>query len=203
MKMEHDLFHSRFKSPVGRSSLLDIIRDSPLGENPHREVAMELVFDRTIDDCQERMLAKAKKSSQADPAVQPSSHDESTSTLTPITQPATEPDSPEKQLPQPSKVQSPDLKAQPYPELSALSPTPQRTASSYPPPTPSTNVFRSPFSAWLTSDEVTLGVFDGPPRTPSTPQTTDGSPGDSPLPGPGRRNRKQPRPNPPTNGINS
>ena len=52
--MEHELFHSKFKSLVGRSSLLDIIRDSHLGENPHRGVAMGLIFDKAIDDCQER-----------------------------------------------------------------------------------------------------------------------------------------------------
>ena len=157
MRMEHDLFHSRFKSSVGRSSLLDIIRDSPLGENPHREAAMELVFDRTIDDCQERMFAKAKKSSQAGPVIQPNSHEKSRPTLTPVKQPATaqpsslsgwiksaavqptqtqplrtEPDSPKMQLPQPSRVQSPNPQPQPYPELPSQPPTPRTPASRCP-----------------------------------------------------------------------
>ena len=49
--MEHKLFYFKFKLLIRCSSLLEIIRDSPLGENPHRMVAMELIFDRTIDDC--------------------------------------------------------------------------------------------------------------------------------------------------------
>jgi len=86
--MEHSLFHSKFKSSVERSSLLDIIGDSPLGENPHREVAMELIFYRTIDGCRKRMLAQ-KKSGQADPVVQPSSREKLPSTLTAATIPTT------------------------------------------------------------------------------------------------------------------
>lgn len=57
MEMQHKLFYSKFKPSVERSSLLEIIGESPLGENPHRAVVMELIFERTIDDCQERMLA--------------------------------------------------------------------------------------------------------------------------------------------------
>ena len=174
MRMEHDLFHSRFKSSVGRSSLLDIIRDSPLGENPHREAAMELVFDRTIDDCQERILTRAKKSSQADLEVQPSSHEKPASTLTAVTQPAiaqtqplrTEPGSPKTQMPQPSKVQPPKLQAQPHPKPPAQ-PLTSWIASSYPPPTLSTNV-----SGDLKSNKVTPGASGGPPPAPPAPWTS-------------------------------
>ena len=75
MKMENRLLHSLFKRLVERSSLLDIIKDSPSGENPHRAAAMELIFDQAIDDCRERVFAAMKKSSPADPTVQPNSGD--------------------------------------------------------------------------------------------------------------------------------
>ena len=89
--MQHELFHSKFKPLVGRSLILDIIKDSPLGETPHRAVAMELIFDRAIDDCQERMLAQAKESSRADPVVQPDGCGKASarSTFTAVTQPTT------------------------------------------------------------------------------------------------------------------
>ena len=87
MEMEYELFYSKLKPSVGRSSLLDVIGDSPLGENPHRVVAMELIFDKAIDDCQERMLVRAKKSPHVDPAVLPSNRKKSASTLTTVTQP--------------------------------------------------------------------------------------------------------------------
>ena len=87
--MQHELFHSDFKPSIERSSLLDIIRDSPLGENPHRAVAMRLVFERSIRDCRERMLAQEKKSLQADPAAKPEGSGKAASTLTAATHPTT------------------------------------------------------------------------------------------------------------------
>jgi len=93
--MQHNLFHSKFKPSVGRSPILDIIRDSPLGENPHRAVAMELIFERTVHDCRERMSVQAKKSSQADPVVQPNDCQKkptlAVATHTTVTQPITSP----------------------------------------------------------------------------------------------------------------
>jgi len=114
IEMQHELFHSKFKPLVGRSLILDIIKDSPLGENPHRAVAMELIFDRTIDDCQQRMLAQAKKPSRADPVVQPDSCGKASarSSFTAVTQPTTkQPPPPTTQsnstAPQPAQTRPP------------------------------------------------------------------------------------------------
>lgn len=108
MEMQHELFHSEFKPSVGRSSLLDVIRDSPLGENPHRAVAMGLMFEKTIHDCQERMLVQAKKNIWTDPVIQPNNCGKATSTSTAATQSTTTQTSPEKvRLSKTPKVQLP------------------------------------------------------------------------------------------------
>ena len=157
--MEHSLFHSKFKtSSVGRSSLLDVIRDPPSGENAHRVVAMELIFDRAIDDCQGRMLAQAKKSSQADPVAQLSSREKLIPMLTTATQPTKTQLSPPVKRPKPTtvkpasrkqpdsfKVQLPQPPAQPRSmKVSTQPSTFQTTATSCSPPTPSTNTFGDP-----------------------------------------------------------
>ena len=87
MEMEHELFHSKFKHLVERSSLLDIIEDSPSGENPHRAAAMELIFDKAIDDCRERVFARVDKSPPADSTVQPNSSGKETPLLSAAAQP--------------------------------------------------------------------------------------------------------------------
>ena len=121
--MQHKLFYSKFKSSVGRSSFLDIIRDSPSGENPHHMIPMGLIFDRTIDDCQERMLAQARKLSQADPVVQPDGRGEATSTLTTVARPA---------QPQPLPPTTQPAQPQPLPPATqppTMQPVPQATRS--------------------------------------------------------------------------
>ena len=77
-----------------RSSLLEIIKDSSTGENPHRAAAMELVFERAIHDCQNRMLTQPEKSSQVDSVAQSKSRREATSTFFAAAQPTTAQPSP-------------------------------------------------------------------------------------------------------------
>ena len=104
--MEHKLFHSKFKHLVERSSLLDIIKESPSGENPHRVAAMELIFDKAIDDCRERVFARVDKPPPTDPTVQPNSSEKEVSLLSAATQStAVKPSSKNKQS-KPTAVQS-------------------------------------------------------------------------------------------------
>jgi len=186
MKMQHKLFYSKLKSSVSRSSLSDAIRDSPLGENPHRRVAMELVFDKTIDDCRERMLARAKKSSQADPAEQPSSRGKASSTRAAVTQstPAYLPPPETQSRPtvvQPDQTQAlrtvPDLTQKPP------APAPPTGTSMFGSPLPiieatSTQFFSLPPS---TSQATSKPIFGFGPR-PSASQRTTSTFGASPTP---------------------
>ena len=55
------------------SSFLDIIEDPPSSESPHRAAAMELIFDKAIDDSRERVFAWVDKSPPVDPTAQPNS----------------------------------------------------------------------------------------------------------------------------------
>ena len=162
--MERELFYSKFKSSVGRRPLLDIIGDSPMGENPHRAVAMGLIFERTIHDCRERTLVQTNKSLQADHTVQPNNRREAMSALTAATQPTTT---------QPPKVRLPHSQVQ---HLSKL-PTPQTNPNFFsgftlpPVPPPPSQTIPNFFS--LTSP---------PPKQPqaptqSAPRFTFASPG--------------------------
>lgn len=71
--MQHKLFYSKLRPLVEGHSLLEIIRSSSSGENPHRSAAMELIFERSIQEHRERAVAKVKKlktePSPAEPAV--------------------------------------------------------------------------------------------------------------------------------------
>jgi len=182
--MQHKRFHSKFKRSVGRSALLDIIKDSPFGESPHRAVAMGLIFERTVHDCRERMLVQAKKSSQADPGIR--SHDcrETTSTLTiavdtTATHPttmrpaATQPPPPETR-PMPTAVQPVQERAsrtEPYPFAKARmqQPEPPLTSKSTllalaRSPAPQTATGTLDKIAWLLQHEAPAKVTSFPKR---------------------------------------
>jgi hypothetical protein len=58
--MEHELFQSKLKPSVDDALLSDIIRSSSSGEHSHRTAAMELVFERSIQERRERMSTKVK-----------------------------------------------------------------------------------------------------------------------------------------------
>ena len=167
--MENELFRSKFKHLVERSSLLDMIKDSPSGENPHRAAAMELIFDQAIDDCRERVFAVVEKSSPADPTVQPNSSCWlSTTTQSTAVQPSstkirskpttvqsvqtqdsqTKQDIPNVQPSQPSEIQ---------PKVKKISST-RRKISNLPDRAPTT--------------EPKNSSFGGPPPAPPTAQTT-------------------------------
>ena len=181
MEIQHELFHSKFKPSVERSLLLDTIKDSPLGENPHRAAAMELIFERTIDDCQERMLAQAKKSSQVDPAVQPDSCRRAvvTSTFTAVPQPTTA-------QPPPPTTQSSSVAVQPVqiqplrtePVLPKIQPS--QTPEVQPPQPFFTMPFAQPPPSRVTGSTFGFGaVTSVPPIPPQVP--TQYTPNPSPF----------------------
>ena len=157
--MQHKLFNSKFKSSVGRSPLLDIIGDSPLGENPHRAVAMGLIFERTVHDCRERLLVQAKKSSQATPVNQSDNCGKTTSAPTTTTQPTTTQPPPPTKRPLLRRLQSIEEQTSKI-ERAAMQP-------SQPPPTTMTPLKAA---AQPPTFLTTPSLFDvDPPKPPSTP----------------------------------
>ena len=163
MEMQHELFYSKFKPLVGRPPLLDIIRDSPLGESPHRAAAMGLIFERTIHNCRERVLVQEKKISGADTVIQPDNDRKATFTLTTPTQPAiVQPPQEKVQASQPPKVQLPYPLTQPLPKPITQSTTPQTTTSIFggfgPKPSPPQTI-PNPF--------LTTPASTNPPQTSS------------------------------------
>ena len=167
--MQHELFHSDFKPSIERSSLLDIIRDSPLGENPHRAVAMRLVFERSIRDCRERMLVQEKKPLQADPAAKPDSSGKVTSTPTSATHPTT---------------------TQPPPPATEFKLTAERSPSPAMEFKPATKRPRQPQASVKSSGGVEawfqefLTTTKSPPTTVTTPKGTTAYPPVQPFPKP-------------------
>jgi hypothetical protein len=81
--MQHELFHSKLKPSVESSSLLEIIRSSSAGETPHRATAMELTFERSIQEHKERMVARAKESKLQSPPAKPPATDEKPAAVKP------------------------------------------------------------------------------------------------------------------------
>ena len=67
--MEHDLYWSKLKPLVDRTSLSSIIEGSCSGEHPHRMSAIQLVLDRSIQEHGKRMLVGMKDASQPDPTT--------------------------------------------------------------------------------------------------------------------------------------
>lgn len=65
--MQHKLLYSKLRPSVKGSSLHEVIGGSFSGENPHRAAAMELIFERTIQERREGVAAGA-----AEPNTQPS-----------------------------------------------------------------------------------------------------------------------------------
>ena len=123
--MQHGPFHSKFKPSVGRSPLLDIVRGSHSGENPHHAVAMGLIFGRAIHNCRERMLVQDNKSSQADPVIQPNNSGKMKPDLTTAARPVPAP-------------------VQPPPPAVELKPTPVRPVQVQAPQTHPLNQFFRP-----------------------------------------------------------
>jgi hypothetical protein len=68
--MEHEFFQSKLKASVDGALLPGVIRSTSSGENSHRAAAMELVFERSIQERRERVSTKAKDSLQPDPTPQ-------------------------------------------------------------------------------------------------------------------------------------
>ena len=60
--MQHELFYSKLRPLVEDSSLLETIRSSYSGQNPHRAAAIEMIFDRSIQEHRERIAAGTRKS---------------------------------------------------------------------------------------------------------------------------------------------
>lgn len=59
--MQHKMLYSTLRPAAEGSSLLEMVKGSSSGENPHRAASMELVFERSIREHRERMAAGAKK----------------------------------------------------------------------------------------------------------------------------------------------
>lgn len=157
--MQHELFHSDFKPLIERSSLLDIIRDSPLGENPHRAVAMRLIFKRMIHDCQERMLVQAEKSSQVDLVAESDNSGEATSTLTAATHPTTGESSPPAKRSKPTVTEPPQSQAVGQEALQTrLRVLEARMHSSTPKPNPLLQLSQSP-QAQLPHPQVRVPIL--------------------------------------------
>ena len=68
--MEHELFRSKLKPSVDDALLSNIIRSSSSGEHSYRAAAMELAFERSIQERRKRDSAKVKNSLQPDPTPQ-------------------------------------------------------------------------------------------------------------------------------------
>jgi len=73
--MQHKLFYSKLRPSVGDLSLLEIIRSSSSGENPHRAAAMEMTFERLIQEHRERVIASMKESESQPPPVKATATD--------------------------------------------------------------------------------------------------------------------------------
>ena len=69
--MEHELFQSTLKPSVDTTLLPETIRSSSLGGYPHRAAAMELIFQRSIQERRGRPVMKAKPTLRSDPTPQP------------------------------------------------------------------------------------------------------------------------------------
>ena len=67
---EHDLYWSKLKPLVDRTSLSSIVGGSCSGEHPHRTAAIQVVPDRSIQEHGKRMLAGTKDASQPGPTTQ-------------------------------------------------------------------------------------------------------------------------------------
>ena len=83
-RMQHKLFHSKFRPSVEDSSLLEIIRSSSSGENPHRAASMELVFEKSIREHRERINAGARESKTQPSSVTPLVTDKKPVTAKPV-----------------------------------------------------------------------------------------------------------------------
>jgi len=59
--MEHELFYSKLRPSVESSSLVEVIRGSSSGENSHRAAALELFFERSVQEYREGVAAGAKE----------------------------------------------------------------------------------------------------------------------------------------------
>ena len=68
--MEHELFQSELKPSVDSTLLSKIIRSSSSGENSHRTAAMEMIFERSIQERRERAAMKANDSQRPGPTPQ-------------------------------------------------------------------------------------------------------------------------------------
>jgi hypothetical protein len=84
--MEHELFQSELKRSVDGALVSDIIRDCSSGLNSHRTTAIELILERSIEECRERMFTKAKNSLWRDSTLQPKRTSEAPDTPAPQVQ---------------------------------------------------------------------------------------------------------------------
>jgi hypothetical protein len=113
--MEHELFQSKLKPSVDDTLLSKIIRSSSSGEYSHRAAAMELVFERSIQERCKRDSAKVKDSLQPDPAPQLKGSEPLNAPIPPAELPIPTPTLP--LPPQPSPNANTDVPARPAPSF--------------------------------------------------------------------------------------
>ena len=166
--MEHNLFRSGVRHWVDATLLPNIIRNSSSGENSHRAAAMELLLERSIEDCRKRMLTKSENALQLVPkgdsrgGALPNDNPDNQKTTTMFTF---------ARATQPTTAQLPLPATQPKP--TAVSPLPQLLPLSKPPPRPSTSQTLSGFfgpSPAPLNPPTSWGF--GPPPTPPNPPTS-------------------------------
>ena len=59
--MQHELLCSKLRPATEGSSLLEMVKGSSSGETPHRAASMELIFERSIREHKERIVAAGAK----------------------------------------------------------------------------------------------------------------------------------------------
>ena len=65
--MEHELFQSKLKPSVEGTLVPEIVRSSSSGLDSHRTAAVELLFERSIQERRERMFMRMRNSLRPDP----------------------------------------------------------------------------------------------------------------------------------------
>ena len=81
--MQHELFYSKLRPFVEDSSLPEAILNSSSGKNPHRAAALEMIFERSIQEYRERVVASAKEPKTQNPPTKPAVTDEKPTTVEP------------------------------------------------------------------------------------------------------------------------
>ena len=81
--MQHELFYSKLRPSVEGYSILEIIRNSYSGDNPHHAATMEMIFERSIREYREKAAAGVKEARTQPPPTKPTATDEKSAVAEP------------------------------------------------------------------------------------------------------------------------